>query len=502
MSSIRRQSIISSAIVYFGFGLGFLNTYFFTRSGGFSQEQYGLLGEFTAIANLMFSLANMGTLAYIYKFYPYYDDHLSTRENDMITWSLVISILGFVLVISGGYVFRNLFARKFQANSPDLVKYYAWTFLFGFGLTMYSLLEALAWQLKKSVLTNYLREIQYRLFITLLIVLSVVGVVGSFDIFIKLFAFSYLILALILIVYLIASKKIHLTLRISRVTRKFYKKAITLAAFVWGGGLVYNSAFVFNSLVIAAVMPNGLASVGTFTLAQYIGSLIQAPQRGIISASTGPLSKAWKDKDYKKIDHIYHRSSINQLIFATGMFVLIWLNFNDGVITFNLQKAYFEARNVFFFIGLLCIIDMGTGVSAQILATSVFWKFEFYTGFIVLLLSLPLNYILTKHLGVIGPAIATLVAFSVYNGIRFVFLLRRFKMQPFTLKTAQALTLATAGYLICHLLYQKQHGFFWLFLRSITFIFIFLSGIVLLKLSPDVLPVWNTVKKRLGLPHD
>jgi O-antigen/teichoic acid export membrane protein len=73
MSDIRRQSIISSFVVYFGFALGFLNTYLFAREGGFSPEQYGLTGIFVAIANVMFAFANLGMQAYIHKFYPYYN---------------------------------------------------------------------------------------------------------------------------------------------------------------------------------------------------------------------------------------------------------------------------------------------------------------------------------------------------------------------------------------------------------------------------------------------
>jgi len=49
MSDIRRQSIISSFVVYFGFALGFLNTYLFAREGGFTKEQYGLTGLFIAL---------------------------------------------------------------------------------------------------------------------------------------------------------------------------------------------------------------------------------------------------------------------------------------------------------------------------------------------------------------------------------------------------------------------------------------------------------------------
>jgi len=498
MSTIRRQSIISSGIIYFGFALGFLNTYLFTREGGFTQAQYGLTGTFIAIANIMYSFANLGMQAYINKFYPYYNDNLPVRENDMITWALLTSITGFVLVLLGGYIFKDLVIRKFGAHSGDLVKYYYWIFPFGFGLTMYSLLEAFAWHLKKSILTNYLREVQFRIYTTVLIVLSFFGVFKSFDLFIKLYAFGYIIIAIILLTILIVRRQIHLTINVSRVTKKFFKKIIELAGFVWSGALIYNIASVFDTIVIAAVMPEGLAFVGIFTLAQNIASLIQAPQRGIIAASIGPLSKAWKDKDFQKIDRIYRHSSINQLIFAMGMFVLIWINFTDGVFTFHLQKAYLEARYVFLFLGLMRIIDMGTGVNSQIIVTSTLWRFEFFTGVILLALSIPLNYILTKQLGVVGPAIATFVAMAVYNSIRYFFLLKKFKMQPFTANTFYVMLLALVDYLICHSLFNQYHGFVWILYRSSLFIAIYLGAVIYFDLSPDMAGVLATVRKRLG----
>ena len=73
MSDIRRQSILSSGIIYLGFALGFLNTYLFTRQGGFTQSEYGLYGTFMGVANIITSFANLGMQAYILKFYPYYN---------------------------------------------------------------------------------------------------------------------------------------------------------------------------------------------------------------------------------------------------------------------------------------------------------------------------------------------------------------------------------------------------------------------------------------------
>jgi O-antigen/teichoic acid export membrane protein len=501
MSTIRRQSILSSGIIYLGFALGFLNTYLFTRQGGFTQSEYGLYGTFIGVANIINSFANLGMQSYILKFYPYYRDNLEIRDDDMMGWAFVTSILGFLMVLTAGYVFKDLVVRKFSANAPDFVRYYSWVFPLGFGLTMYSILEAYAWQLKKSVLTNFLREMLFRVITSILAVLFFLHIIKNFDLFIKLFSLTYILLALILLMILIHSGEIHLTLRLSRVTRKFYKKIALLCSFIWSGGLIQNVAIVFDMIVISAVLPNGLAWAGIFSLAQNIASLIQAPQRGIIGASVAHLSRAWKDKDYEKIRRIYQRSSINQLIFACGIFVLIWLNFTDGVKNFHLQPVYVQAQPVFLFLGLWRIVDMGTGVNAQIIGTSTLWRFEFITGMFLLALTLPLNYILAKKLGVVGPAIATLISYTIYNAIRYVFLLKKFNLQPFSYKTGLTILLSLCGYYVSYILFRHIHGFMAMALRSFCFVIIYAGGTRLLKLSPDIIPVWITLKKKLTIPY-
>jgi O-antigen/teichoic acid export membrane protein len=502
MSNIRRQSIISSGIVYLGFALGFFNTWLFTREGHFSESQYGLTGIFIAIGNIMYSCANLGMPAFIYKFFPFYKRNLDPKKNDLLTWAIVFSMIGFALVICGGIYFKDLVIRKFSEKSGDLVKYYSLLFPFAFGLTMYSILEAYAWQLRKSVFTNYLREFQWRLFTTLLVLLSFAGVLADFSLFIKWYSITYIILAITLLANLVIHKQIHLVFSASRVTKKFIRKIASLSGLIWGGSLVYNIALFINPVVIAAVLPNGLSLAGIYNLALISASLIQAPQRAIISAAIAPLSEAWKAKDFDKIKRIYQRSSINQLIFSVGMFLLVWLNFTDGVITFHMKHSYLEAKQIFFFIGLVRIVDMGTGVNAQILGTSNYWRFEFFTGIILLLIVIPLNYILTKWVfGVNGPAIADLVGFIVYNLIRYQFLLRKFNMQPFTWKSLYTILLGLVSYCAPWFLFHSQQGILWLFLRSMLFCTFFLGGVILFRLSPDVLPVWLTIRKKLGLKN-
>src|SRR6185503_5025882 len=340
MSNIRRQSIISSILIYVGFAFGALNTYLFTREGGpFTKEEYGLTGIFMAIGSIMMSIAAFGMPSYINKFFPYYKDNLPKKQNDQVTWALAVSTIGFILVMLAGLLLKNVVIKKFD-NSPQLVTYYYWLFPFGFGLTLFAVLEVVAWHNHKSVLSNFLREVNLRVMVTILFVLVSVFVIKDYDLFIKIYSFLYLIIALILFIYLYATGKINFTFTISKVTRRFFYKIVTLTLFVWGGTLVFNLASVADTIMISGVFPDGAAAAGLFTFAQYLTSLIQAPQRSIIAASIAHLSQAWKDKDYKKINRIYQRSSINQLIFSAAMFCLVWLNYNDAIDSFNLQDEY------------------------------------------------------------------------------------------------------------------------------------------------------------------
>lgn len=502
MSNIRRQSIISSIIIYIGFAVGLLNTYFFIRKGSgitFSETEYGLTTIFIAIATMMAAFATLAMPSYIFKFHPYYNDHLPPRKNDMITWALLVSLIGFVLVMTAGISLKHLVIKKFGTNTPELINYYYWIFPMGLGLTIYTVLEAYAWSLHKSVLTNFFREVEWRLFTTILIVLYINQVVPDYSLFIKLFAFTYPGIAISLLCYLFFTGQMHFTFKISKVTRRYFKKIVKLCTFVYGGLLVFTISKVFDTIVIASLLEDGAAKAGIFGLASLITSIIVAPQRGIVSAAVPHLSKAWKDKNIGLIQKIYQRSSINLQIFACAIFLLIWLNFSDGINTFDIKPSYLAGAWIFFILGIATVIDMGTGVNAQIIGTSTYWKFELISGFVLLLFMLPLSYLLAKEYGIIGPAIATLASGVVYNSIRIIFLWKKFRLFPFSIQSLYSVLLAVASYAICYFIFQHMHGLTGMILRSVTFIIIYATGVIGLKLSPDLQPVIATIKKKLGI---
>lgn len=495
MSSIRRQSIISSVVIYIGFIIGLANIYIFTRKDVFLEPQYGLYNTFIAISLMMMSFASLGMPTYIYKFYPYYKAHLPDKKNDQLSISLLVGAVGFVFVLIAGIVFKHLVVKKYITNAPEIVEYYEWIFPLGFGLLIFTILEAYAWQFHKSVFTNFLKEVAWRLYTTVLIALFAFGLIG-FSLFIKLFSLSYPAIALILLVYLVYNRHIHFTFTLSKVSRRFSKSIFKLCSFVYAGLVVFNISLVFDSLVITSML--GLTQVAVYSVAQNIATMLQAPQRGIIAASIAHLSLAWKEKNMALIQKVYQRSSINQLIFSCGLFLLIVLNFYDAVYTFQLKGTYLAAFYVVVILGLTKVIDMGTGVNSQIIATSTYWRFELVSGIILLAVMLPLSYLFTKEFGITGTAMAQLISITIYNTIRIIFLWRKFKLFPFTIHSLQTVLLAGACFAACFFGLKEIHGWTGMFIRSIAFIALYGAGAVYLKLSPDIKPVLQVVQKRLG----
>lgn len=495
MSQVRRQSILSTLFVYAGFLTGFFNTFLFTRQGSpFTPSEYAMTGIFIAVGNIMFAFANMGMVSVVYKFYPYYKDNLSSKKNDLVGWSIVVCLIGFVFVIFGGMVFKDLIVRKFGGNSPLFLQYFRWIFPFGFGILFFSLFEVFGWNIRQSVFTTFLREVFFKLLVLALIFLLSFHFIDSFDGFIKLYSFTYGITALVLMFFLIAKGEFHFTLKVSRVTQKFYKKMASMAVLVYAGGIVFMVANFIDTLVIMSLLGTGPA--GIFSLGLVAASLVQAPQRGAAAAATPVLAQAWKDKNYEKIRLIYQRSGINLLIASLGIFFLVWLSYEDIIITFRLQPAYLDSLWIFFFIGLARIVDLGTGVNAQIINTSIFWRFEFISGIILLSTIVPLNYILVKHFGIVGAGYSNLIAMTIYNLIRIIFLYRKFNMHPFSMKTVYAVLLAVGFYALCYFSFQSLHGFSGIFIKSVVYMTLFGGAVLYFDLTPDAIPVLKTIRKR------
>ncbi|MFT3907933.1 MAG: oligosaccharide flippase family protein [Ferruginibacter sp.] len=496
MSQIRKRSLKATAWIYAGFLIGAINTYFLTHKNWFSTDQNGLTRAMIEISQLVFAFSTLGITSYLYKFFPYYQDNIEPKKNDMLGIALVVGLAGFVITCSGIFLLEPVIVRKFSANSILLVQYFYWILPMAFFVLLYNILEAYSYGFGKGVFTSLLRETLIRVYTTVIIVLKVFGVI-NFRTFIALFSLQYAIIVIILIIHLALEKQLWISFRTSRVTKKFRKKILSLLTLTFIVIIVSTLRQSIDGLVLAA--KQNLGKVGIFGLAAYMVSVLQAPFRSIVAVTIPILSRSWKDKNYGEINRIYQRSSINLLSFALFVFFCIWLNFTDGINFFGINPDYLEGKWVFFLLGMVTIIEMGTGVNGQIIGTSTYWRFELWTSLLLTALIIPLSYTLTLKYGIFGPAFANLISFTVYNFIRFWFLWKKFNMQPFTSKTMEVIAIALVAYGISYFIFNNMNGLAGLICKPLLFALIYITGIYFRKISPDLVPVVETVKRRLGL---
>ena len=498
--AIRKQAIISSILVYIGFVIGAINTYFFVKHGSFSPAEYGLTRIFFDVAQNFYAFGCLGVIPVIYKFYPYYKDNLEKKENDLLTWALTTALVGFIILLVLGYVFEPVILRKFSARSPLFVHYFQWVFPFAFGLLFFSVLEGYSWALQKTVVSNFLKETGLRL-LTLALVLLYYFDVIRFDSFIKLFSGLYFIIFLVLLIYIIRLGKFHITFKLSRVTRRFWRKMFAMQSLVFGGVIIQALGQTIDTLIIASRI--GLSSAGVFNLAQYVANLVQVPQRSIQSISTGVIAQHWKDKNYSEINRIYKRSSINLLILALFIYGIIALNIYDVFRVLPIQTDYAAGIQVMLVIGVARIIDAGTGVNGVVIGTSTFWKFDFLSGVLMLAIRIPVTYYLIIEYGIIGSAFAEIFAYGAYNFIRFEFLRRKFNMQPFDRNTLFAIIIAGAAFVTAYFTggLITINYLVKIIVQTLIFCIIFAGGTFWMELSPDVMQLYHRWirKDRKGL---
>lgn len=498
MGSIRRQTIQSSLLVYLGFFIGAINLYYYTRigNGAFTPEQFGLTRIFFDFSQNMYAFGSLGIIPVIYKFYPYYKDNLEAHEIDLMTWALAVSLVGFLLVLLAGYWFQPYFVQHFSKGSKLIVDYYYWMFPFAMGMLLFSVMEGFCWALQKTVMSNFLKETGLRI-LTLIIVLLYYFRFIRFDQFIHLFAFLYLAIFGFVAWVLYRSKKLFFPTKISRVTKKFKWKMFSMQALIFGGTCISSLAATIDSFIIAKFQ--GLAVVAVFGVAQYAANLIQVPQRSIQSVSAGVLSRAWKDKNMPEINRIYQRSCINLLLISLFLFGNIWLNIQPALAAFNIQKTYESGLAVVFILGMVRIIDAGTGLNNIVIGTSTYWRFDFLSGVVLLAFRLPLTYFLIKNYGIIGSAFAELTAFALYNFIRFEFLRRKFGMQPFNQNNLKALLLGVCCFGLVAILMSKFSGWTGIFLRSALFSGLMILGVIKGNLTPDAAQMIALFKSKWGV---
>jgi O-antigen/teichoic acid export membrane protein len=187
------------------------------------------------------------------------------------------------------------------------------------------------------------------------------------------------------------------------------------------------------------------------------------------------------------------------MIAGLCIFGVILLNLNN--INNILGPSYQALSGIVIITGIAKIIDLATGMNTQILLLSKYWRLDFFTNILLVSLSIPLNYFLTKEYNSMGPAYGNLIAIIIFNSVRFLYIWKIFKIQPFTYSNIKTLLVFILSVIICFGVPNQNNTYLDIFVKTSVFLSIYLMLTIKWNISPDLNEVIITIKNKLKLKN-
>ena len=490
MTTIRKQSIYSSIFIYIGFAIGAFNVlYLFPKY--FTKEEFGLTRILVDIALILSTLCTAAAVPVGLKFNPYYKSHQPGKKNDLISVVILTVLLSCLLLWFAAPWIEPLIIRKFGYRSPLLVQYVRLIAPITFSYSLLILMEVFAWNSGKIIAANFMKELFYRGIVLLSILGWIAGFFSGFDQFIGVYAYLYFPPVLLLLIILQKAEPIRMTLSLSKLTKRLYPIMFKFGTAYFLSALLNIIAKTNDTLIIASQSAGGLADAAIFTIATYMITIMDVPQRSMIAAATPEIAIAWKQKDMQKLDRLYKKTALNLLIFAAGILGFVVLG--TPLMIEVLGDGYAGLPFLMFTLGLGKLIDLGTGLNSQILQLSKHWKIDLFTNMLFVILSVILNYFLTRSFGISGTAVGSVVAILLYNSVRFLFIRQIYKLQPFSWRNGLVLIITTVTTGILWLIPNYGNAWILIPLKLLVFGGVYATAIIRLNISDDISDLYKQI---------
>ena len=495
MGIVRKQSAYSTVFIYIGFAIGALNT-LWLMSHFIPKAPAGLSSLLVTICVPFAMFSTLGSLNALYKFFPFYRSYLPDEKNDFPFLVILTSLIGCLLFIVAAIVFKDFIARKYEKNSPLFVSHYYLIFPYTICYSALLLLEGFCWTLKKTIVTNIARELVYRATNSVIILLYVFKII-PIETFLLLFSLAYLPSVLVLLLTVLKDGTIRIYTTISSVTRRMYNKIIVFASYHFTGMLILIIPPAIDNSLLASISAGGLSNVWIYNIAIFLISVLDVPFRSMAGITTALISEAWKDRNLKKIEELYKKTSLNLLALGMGLFGILYLCVDDLIRFLPRGKGYEIIKFYFLIKGIAKLIDLGMGMNAQILLLSKYWRIDFYTSAAFIFVNVVLDYILINKYGAVGAAYGSAIALVFYNLMRYFYLWKLFGIQPFGPKTLTAVALAAIVFFIVYFIPYFGNLYIDAIFRAAIFSSMFAFVIIYFKISEDLSAVYHSVINKL-----
>jgi O-antigen/teichoic acid export membrane protein len=496
MGIVFRQSVKSTIVVFAGNILGALFNYWGAHVFKDDMQAWGFSRTIFNIGIICQMVTSFGSGAVILLFLQRYPPE-DIRKKVLITvCSLVPAVVSLLLVpvyllLKHDLVF--LFQRSDQAY---FLQYYLWIALLNVLWSYGSLYEYYLQSQQRTAQAMFSREVLLRLGNILLLGLLYFKFI-SFYTFVAGSVLIYLIPILILFFLATRTKGFGFSLKLNIFNTAEYKE---MFRFGWSHmliGISFSLIGYVDTVVLAALDKQGVASVPVYVMSVFIVSFMTIPYRTISATVMPVLNEAYIDRDQNKLQDVFSRSGLNLLIVTIFMFLAIGLNLENAVAI--LPRGYEDVGLLTFIMMLGRMVDMGTGLNAEVITLSEYYRFNFRISLLLLVLVLGLDFMLIPKYGAFGAAWGVTIAQIVQNMLKLIFVRKKMNLVPYNSKAFIVVVIgiitAAAVYFIPFLVNPVIDTIVRIAIISI----IYLLLLIKLRPSPDISTYLASVVQRKRL---
>ncbi len=478
MGIIIKQSIKGTFWSYVGVLIGFVTTsYLYPKF--LTTEVVGLFSLLLSFSTLFAQFSSLGINGVTSRLFPYFRDD-DKGHNGYLFITIMFSVVGFLLFLIIFKIIEPVLIKTNIEKSALFTEYIYLIIPLTLFTLIYTILDIYNKLLYNAVLGIFLQEFLQRLLIFTVIVAFALQFFDQHTL-ILLYVIVISVKALILIIYLKSKNQLSLKPNLKFVDKKLKKEIISVAFYSILTGVGGSLVFTIDKIVINQMM--GLSSTGIYTIAFFFGTLVLIPSRPLLRISGTLIADAWKKNDTDYILDIYKKSCINQFIIAMFLFGGIWININNILVI--LGPEYESAKWVIFAIGLANVIEMGTGANNQIISFSKHYRVALYFLIILIALVFLSMILLIPIWGIVGAAISVTISIFANNLMRYIFILKKYKMQPFSLNFLLVPLIFLISCFLSNLI--KEFNLVEdIIIRSSIYSIIFISGILIFRVSEDI----------------
>ncbi len=488
MGIVIRQSLKTVAVTYLGIGLGFVNT-LWLYPYVLSEEQIGLSRTLINAAFLFATFASLGAANIPNRFFPYFKDK-QNKHNGFLFFLLLLGFFGYLLFLAVFLSLKPLIFSVYSESAPLLVGYYYYLIPFTAIILFWSILESYSIIQQMPVVPSFVREVLIRGLIGMGLIALLLRWI-NFHGFVNLIVLSYGVLLIVIVLYLRSQHVLFLAPKSSVFRSSHMSGMLVYGGFVLMGNA--SGAIIANidGLMLSAY--SGLRSTGIYTIAFFIANIVEIPKRSLSQVLIPLVTEANKNNDFAMIKDLYKKSSINQLIVGGLLFIGIWCNIENVFRLIPHGEVYLAGKWVVFWIGLSKLFDMATGINAEIIGTSKYYKYDLLFYILLCILGVVTNIIFIPLYNMTGAALASAISIFLFNIMRFTLIGIKYKMQPFAGSTVIIIILGLVIIVGSGMIRSTWQPLVDIVVRSVVIATVFMGVVLVTEASVDI----NTITVKL-----